>query len=188
MTQTHESHADKARAKVRDTVKKITECENALGRSAMAYAEALKNGDENRCISELEQQDIVRRKLRLYNDQLPLHQEAVDEAEKLDATPKIAAMCIEAQILCDAEAQLIDAYMLACEQFKNATEELTHHSHETNQAMITLKHEIQRVGSTFRPAVTRASFNKPMHVMEHARQPFAHFTECSLPSVEKRQP
>lgn len=187
MTETHESHADKARAKVRDTIKKITECENALGRSAIAYAEALKNGDDDRCLAELEQQDTVRRSLRLYNDKLPIHEAKVLEAEQLDAAPEVVAQCIEAQKLCDAEDQLIEAYYAACEQFKNATEALTHHSHKTNQAMIILKNEISRVGSTPRPAVTRARFVKPMHVVENGRQLFAHFTERSLPSIEEAQ-
>lgn len=182
MTQTH---VETARQKVRETVKKITDCENALGRSAIAYAEALKAGDDDRCIAELEQQDIVRRNLRLYNDKLPLHEAEVDEAVKLDATPEIAAMCVSAQELCDNEAKLIDDYYAACEQFKNATEALTHHSHKTNQAMITLKHEISRVGSTARPAVNRARFNKPMHVVENGRQLFAHFTERFIPEIKE---
>lgn len=185
---TQESHADKARAKVRETVRKITECENALGRSAIAYQSALKNGDDDRCIAELENQDRTRRSLRLYNDQLPLHQEAVDEAEKLDAAPEIAAMCVSAQELCDAEDQLINEYYAACEKFREATEALTQHSHKTNQAMIILKNEISRVGSTVRPAVNRARFVKPMHVVENGRQLFAHFTERSLPSVEEKRP
>lgn len=185
---TQETHVQKARAKVRETVKKITECENALGRSAIAYAEALKAGDDDRCIAELEQQDIVRRSLRLYNDQLPLHQEAVDEAEKLDAAPEIAAQCIEAQRLCDQESELISQYYAACEQFKQATEALTHQSHRTNQAMIILKNEISRVGSTPRPAVTRARFVKPMHVVENGRQLFAHFTERSITAIEEKRP
>lgn len=188
MTETHESHADQARAKVRETVKKINQAELALGRSAIAYAEALKAGDDDRCIAELEQQDIVRRSLRLFNDQHPIHEAAVKEAERKDAAPEIVAMCVEAQSLCDAEVELVDAYMLACEQFKSATEALTQHSHKTNQAMITLKHEIDRVGSTPRPAVDRARFTKPMYVFEVARQLFPHFSEQSLPSVEEKRP
>ena len=124
MTETHETHADKARAKVRETVKRITEAENALERSSIAYAEALRNGDDSRCLAELENQDVTRRNLRLYNDQLPLHKEAVLEAEKQDAAPEIVAQCIEAQKLCDVEAQLIDAYVLACHEFRSATEAL----------------------------------------------------------------
>ena len=77
--------------------------------------------------------------------------------------------------------------MLACEQFKEATAALTKQSHKTNQAMITLRHEIDRAGSTARPAVNRARFNKPMHVMEHARQLFAHFSERSITAIEDKQ-
>lgn len=185
---TQESHETKARAKVRETVKKITDCENALGRSAIAYAEALKAGDDDRCIAELEQQDIVRRSLRLFNDQLPIHEAAIDEAIKLDAAPEIVTQCLDAQKLCDAEAQLIDAYMLACEEFKRATEALTQQSHKTNQAMIILNQDIKRVGSTVRPAVNRSPFNKPMYVFEVARQLFPHFSERSITSVEEKRP
>lgn len=185
MTETHETHTQKARAKVKETVKKITDCKNFLGRSAIAYAEALKNGDDDRCLAELEQQDITRRSLRLYNDQLPIHEAAILEAEKQDATPEIATQCIEAQRLCDDEAKLINDYYIACEQFRATTEALTHHSHKTNQAMITLKHEIQRVGSTVRPAVNRSPFNKPMHVVENGRQLFAHFTERFIPEIKE---
>lgn len=185
MTETHETHADKARAKVRETVKKITECEAQLARNAIAYQEALRAGDDDRCLAELENQDRTRRSLRLYNDQLPLHQAAVEEAIKQDAAPEIAAMCIEAQSLADTETQLIDEYYAACEQFKQATEALTQHSHKTNQAMITLKHEIARVGSTVRPAVNRSPFNKPMHVVENGRQLFAHFTERFIPEIKE---
>lgn len=188
MTETHESHADKARAKVRETVKKINQAELDLADSAIAYQAALKAGDEKTCLAELEQQDIVRRSLRLYNDQLPLHQAAVEEAEKLDAAPEIAAMCVSAQELCTAEELLINEYYAACEKFKNATEALTHQSHRTNQALITLKHEIDRVGSTVRPAVNRARFVKPMHVVENGRQLFAHFTERSITAIEEKRP
>lgn len=177
---TQESNEDLARAKVRETVKKITEAENALGRSAIAYAEALKKGDDSRCLAELETQDIVRRSLRLYNDQLPLHQQAVGEAIKQDAAPEIVAQCVEAQKLCDVEAQLIDAYVLACEQFRDATEALVQQSAKTNQALIVLNQDIKRVGSTERPAVNRAPFNKPMYVFDHARQSFQHFGERSI--------
>src|SRR5690554_1581856 len=99
-------------------------------------------------------------------DQLPIHEAAVKEAEKLDAAPQIAAQCIEAQRLCDEEAKLIEAYVLACHEFKEATEALVKHSHTTNQTMLRLKHEIERVGSTPRPAVNRAPFIKPMYVIE----------------------
>lgn len=180
-----QSHADQARAKVRETVKKITAQELALADHAIAYRDALAAGDDSRCLAELEQQDIVRRSLRLFNDQLPIHEAAVKEAEKLDAAPEIAAMCIDAQTLCDKETELINEYYAACEQFKQATEKLTHHSHKTNQAMITLKHEIERVGSTVRPAVTRSPFTKPMHVVENGRQLFAHFTERFIPEIKE---
>lgn len=187
MTETHESHADKARQKVRETVKKITEAENALGRSAIAYAEALKNGDDCRCLAELEQQDITRRSLRLFNDQLPLHEESVLEAERLDAAPEIVAQCIEAQKLCDHEAELINAYVLACHEFKNATEKLVQQSHKTNHALIVLNQDIKRVGSTARPAVNRAPFKKPMYVFEVARQLFPHFSERSITAIEEKR-
>lgn len=177
---TQETHVSKARAQVKETVKKITEAELALADSAISYAEALKKGDDERCLAELEQQDIIRRSLRLFNDQLPIHEAAVDEAEKLDAAPQIVAICIDAQNLCDAEAKLIDDYYVACEQFKNTTEALVKHSHETNHVMIRLKNEIERVGSTPRPAVNRAQFNKPMYVFEVARQLFPHFSERSI--------
>ena len=177
---TQETYETKARAKVRETVKKITEAENALARNAIAYAEALKKGDDDRCLAELENQDVTRRSLRLYNDQLPLHQAAVEEAIKQDAAPEIVTQCIEAQKLCDAEAQLIDAYMLACEQFRDATEALVQQSVKTNQALIVLNQDIKRVGSTERPAVNRAPFNKPMYVFDHARQSFQHFGERSI--------
>lgn len=179
-TMTQETHVSKARAKVRETVKKITDCELRLADSAISYAEALKKGDDSVCLAELEQQDIIRRSLRLFNDQLPIHEAAVDEAEKLDAAPQIVAMCIDAQNLCDAEAKLIDDYYVACEQFKSATEALVKHSHETNQAMIILNQDIKRVGSTPRPAVNRVKFNKPMYVFEVARQLFPHFSERSI--------
>ena len=182
MTQTH---TEKARAQVRETVKKITEYEAQLARNAIDYAEALRSGNKDRCLALLEQQDAVRRNLRMHNDFLPIHQDAVKEAEKLDAAPEIAAMCVSAQELCTAEELLINDYYAACEQFKQATEKLTQHSHRTNQAMITLKHEIERVGSTPRPAVTRARFVKPMHVVEHGRQPFAHFTERFIPEIKE---
>lgn len=185
---TQESHETKARAKVRETVKKINQAELALADSAIAYSKALKAGDDSSCLAELEQQDIVRRSLRLFNDQLPLHQEAVDEAIKQDAAPEIVTQCIEAQSLCDAEVLLIDAYMLACEEFKRATEALTHHSHNTNQTMLRLKNEIDRVGSTPRPAVNRSPFKKPMYVFEVARQLFPHFSERSISSVEEKRP
>ena len=180
MTETHETHEDQARAKVRETVKKITECEAALARNAIAYQAALKAGDDDRCLAELENQDVTRRSLRLYNDQLPLHQEAVEQAIKQDAAPEIVAQCLEAQKLCDVEAQLIDAYMLACEQFRDATEALVQQSAKTNQALIVLNQDIKRVGSTERPAVNRAPFNKPMYVFDHARQSFQHFGERSI--------
>ena len=188
MSETHETHADQARAKVRETVKKITEAENALERSATAYAEALSADDTDRCLAELEHQDRTRRSLRLYSDQLPLHKEAVAEAERLDAAPEIVTQCIEAQKLCDLEKQLIDAYVLACHEFKNATEKLVQQSHKTNQHLIVLNQDIKRVGSTPRPAVTRAMFKKPMYVFEVARQLFPHFSESSITAIaEKRQ-
>ena len=185
MTETHETHTEKARAQVRETVKKITEYEAQLARNAIDYAEALRSGNKDRCLALLEQQDAVRRNLRMHNDFLPIHEAAVLEAERKDAAPEIAAQCIEAQKLADDEAVLINEYYAACEEFKRATEALTHHSHKTNQAMITLKHEIERVGSTVRPAVTRAPFNKPMHVVENGRQLFAHFTERFIPEIKE---
>lgn len=185
---TQETHVSKARAQVKETVKKINDCELRLADSAISYAEALKKGDDERCLAELEQQDIIRRSLRLYNDQLPIHEAAVLEAEKQDAAPQIVAMCIDAQNLCDDEAKLIEAYYVACEQFKNATEALVKHSHETNHVMIRLKNEIERVGSTPRPAVNRAPFKKPKYVIEHGRQPFAHFTERYIPAIEEKRP
>lgn len=180
MTETHETHADQARAKVRETVKKINDCKNALADSENAYQAALKAGCEKTCLAELEHQDVTRRSLRLYNDQLPIHEEAVKEAEKQDAAPEIVAQCIEAQKLCDKEAELINAYVLACHEFKNATEALVQQSHKTNQAMIILNQDIKRVGSTARPAVNRAPFKKPMYVFEVARQLFPHFSERSI--------
>lgn len=180
MTETHETHVDQARAKVQETIKKIDDCELALADSEKAYQAALKNADDKSCLALLEQQDVTRRNLRLYNDQLPLHRERIREAEKLDATPEIVAMCIEAQKLCDIEKQLIDAYVLACDEFKNATEALVQHSHKTNQALRVLKHEIERVGNTPRPAVDRAPFKKPEYVIEHGRQIFPHFSERSI--------
>ena len=188
MTETHESHEEQARAKVRETVKKITECESALARNAIAYQAALKAGDDDRCLAELENQDVTRRSLRLYNDQLPIHQEAVEQAIKQDAAPEIVAQCIEAQKLCDLEKQLIDAYVLACDQFKNATEALVQQSAKTNQAMIILNQDIKRVGSTARPAVDRAPFKKPMYVFEVARQLFPHFSERSITAIEEKRP
>lgn len=185
---TQETHADQARAKVRETVKKIDDCELALADSENAYQAALKDGDNDRALAELEHQDVTRRSLRLYTDQLPLHREAVFEAEKQDAAPEIVAQCIEAQKLCDVEAQLIDAYVLACHEFKNATEALVQQSHKTNQAMIILNQDIKRVGSTARPAVNRAPFKKPMYVIEHGRQLFPHFSERSIPAIEEKQP
>ena len=180
-----QSHADKARALVKETVKKINQAELALADSAIAYSKALKAGCDKSCLAELEQQDIVRRSLRLYNDKLPIHEAAVKEAEKLDAAPEIVAMCVSAQELCTAEELLINEYYAACAEFQRTTEALTQHSHKTNQAMITLKHEIDRVGSTVRPAVTRSPFNKPMHVVENGRQLFAHFTERYIPEIKE---
>ena len=182
---TQETHTEKARAKVRETVKKINEAELALADSAILYRDALAAGDDSACLAQLEQQDITRRTLRLYNDKLPIHEAAVKEAEKLDAAPEIAAQCIEAQKLADKETQLIDEYYAACKEFQRTTEALTQHSHKTNQAMITLKHEIDRVGSTVRPAVNRSPFNKPMHVVENGRQLFAHFTERYIPEIKE---
>ena len=183
MTET--THTEKARAQVRETVKKINEAELALADSAILYRDALAAGDDSACLAQLEKQDVTRRTLRLYNDKLPIHQAAVGEAERLDAAPEIAAQCIEAQKLADKETELISEYYAACEQFKNATVALTQHSHKTNQAMITLKHEIERVGSTVRPAVNRSPFNKPMHVVENGRQMFAHFTERFIPEIKE---
>lgn len=180
MTETHETHEAQARAKVRETVKKITEYEAQLARNAIAYRDALAAGDDSACLAQLEKQDVTRRTLRLYNDKLPILQAAVGEAERLDAAPEIAAQCIEAQRLCDDEAKKIADYYSACEVFKTASEALIHHSHKTNHVLITLKNEINRVGSTVRPAVTRAQFKKPEYVFEHGRQPFAHFTERSI--------
>ena len=182
------THADRARALVKETVKKINQAEQDLADSENAYQAALKAGDEKTCLAELENQDRTRRSLQLYNDQLPIHEAAVKEAERLDAAPQIAAMCADAQKLCDIEKQLIDAYVLACDAFKNANEQLVKHSHKTNHFLTTLKNEIDRVGSTPRPAVNRAPFKKPMYVIEVARQLFPHFSERSIPAIGEKQP
>lgn len=177
MTQeTHETHADQARAKVRETVKKITECEAALARNAIAYQAALKAGDDDRCLAELENQDRTRRSLRLFNDQLPLHQEAVEEAIKLDELPLIQAETAEAQRLCDEEVVLIENYYKAAEAMQAANQALLHHSHRTNTACGALKQKTQR------PNVQRARFTKPQYMFEIGKQNFAHFTE----QMEKR--
>ena len=128
----------------------------------------------------LEQQDAVRRNLRMHSDFLPIHEAAIQEAIKQDAAPEIVTQCIEAQKLCDLEKQLIDAYVLACHEFKNATEALVQQSHKTNHALIILNQDIKRVGSTARPAVNRSPFKKPMYVFEVARQLFPHFSERSI--------
>ena len=188
MTETHETHADKARAKVRETVKMIAEAESDLERNSIDYAEALESGNKDRCLALLEQEDAVRRNLRMHSDFLPIHEAEIEQAVKLDAAPEIVAQCIEAQKLCDVEAQLIDAYVLACHEFKNATEALVQQSAKTNQTMIILNQDIKRVGSTPRPAVSRAAFKKPMYVFEVARQLFPHFGEGSISSVEERRP
>jgi len=85
------THTDQARAKVKETVKKTTDAENELASNAIAYQAALKAGDDGRCLALLERQDVTRRSLRLYNDQLPLHQAAVEDAIKLDELPLIQA-------------------------------------------------------------------------------------------------
>lgn len=171
MTETHESHADKARAKVRETVKKITECENALGRSAIDYDEALKSGNKDRCLALLEQQDAVRRNLRMHNDFLLIHEAGVDEAIKLDELPLIQAEMAEAQRLCDEEVVLIENYYKAAEAMQAANQALMHHSHRTNTACGALKQK------TPRPNVQRARFTKPKYMFEIGQQNFAHFTE-----------
>lgn len=170
-TMTQESHETKARAKVRETVKKITECEAALARNAIAYQAALKAGDDDRCLAELENQDRTRRSLRLYNDQLPLHQEAVEEAIKLDELPLIQAEIAEVQRLCDEEVLLIENYYKAAEAMQAANQALMHHSHRTNTACGALKQK------TYRPNVQRARFTKPKYMFEIGQQNFAHFTE-----------
>lgn len=185
---TQESNEDLARAKVRETVKRIAEAENDLARNTIDYAEALESGNKDRCLALLEQQDAVRRNLRMHSDFLPIHEAQIEQAVKLDAAPEIVAQCIEAQKLCDLEKQLIDAYVLACHEFKNANEALVQQSHKTNQAMLILNQDIKRVGSTPRPAVNRAPFKKPMYVFEVARQLFPHFSEGSISSVEEKRP
>src|SRR5690554_1270753 len=112
-TMTQESHTDRARALVKETVKKIKQAERDLADSEIAYSKALQSGDDSRCLAELENQDNLRRNLKLLNDKLPLHEAAIAEAEKKDAAPEIAAQCIAAQRLCDEEAKLIEAYVLA---------------------------------------------------------------------------
>ncbi|MDY0191781.1 MAG: hypothetical protein RBR22_13745 [Desulfuromonas sp.] len=171
MTETHETHTDKARAKVRETVKKITEAENDLARNAIDYAEALKSGNKDRCLALLEQQDAVRRNLRMHNDFLPIHQEAVDEAIKLDELPIIQAEMAEAQRLCDEEVVLIENYYKAAAAMQEANLALLHHSHRTNTACGALKQK------THRPNVQRARFTKPQYMFEIGKQNFAHFTE-----------
>ena len=170
MTETHETHTDKARAKVRETVKKITECEAALARNAIAYRDALAAGDDDRCLAELENQDRTRRSLRLYNDQLPLHQEAVDEAIKLDELPIIQAEIAEAQRLCDEEVVLIENYYKAAAAMLEANQALMQHSHRTNTVCGALKLK------TNNHNVQRARFTKPQYMFEIGQQNFAHFT------------
>lgn len=168
---THETNEDLARAKVRETVKRITECEAALARNAIAYQAALRAEDTDRAIAELENQDRTRRSLRLYNDQLPLHQAAVDEAIKLDELPIIQAETAEVQRLCDDEVVLIENYYKAAEAMQAANQALMHHSHRTNTACVALKQK------TNRPNVQRARFTKPKYMFEIGQQNFAHFTE-----------
>ena len=127
-------------------------------------------GDEKTCLAELEKQDITRRSLRLYNDQLPIHQEAVEEAIKLDEWPIIQAEIAEVQRLCDEEVLHIENYYKAAEAMQAANQALMHHSHRTNTACGALKQK------TPRPNVQRARFTKPKYMFEIGQQNFAHFT------------
>ena len=168
---TQESNEDLARAKLRETVKKITEAEKDLARNAIDYAEALKSENKDRCLALLEQQDAVRRNLRMHNDFLPIHEEAVEEAIKLDELPIIQAEIAEVQRLCDEEVLLIENYYKAAEAMQAANQALMHHSHRTNTACGALKQK------TPRPNVQRARFTKPKYMFEIGQQNFAHFTE-----------
>lgn len=172
MTQeTQKSNEDLARAKVKETVKRITEAESDLARNAIDYNEALKSGNKDRCLALLEQQDAVRRNLRMHSDFLPIHEAEVDEAIRLDELPLIQAETAEVQRLCDEEVVLIENYYKAAAAMLEANQALMHHSHRTNTACVALKQK------TNRPNVQRARFNKPQYMFEIGQQNFAHFTE-----------